>query len=108
MAIIAGYKTLQDFEENEKPFIEYDFSVSSESESDENPDEEINLKKSHPKVCGRQDNIMPNSRLSEALEDINCDLMRRADSTASSHQPSPITMRRLKSASSEQIAQSTS
>jgi hypothetical protein len=42
---------------------------------------------------------MPNSRLSEKLEDINCELMRRVDSNASNYQPSPQTTRRLLSLS---------
>jgi len=61
------------------------------------------LNKSHPKVCGRQDNIMPNGRLSETLEDINCDLMRRAESSASFYQLSPRESQRLLSLSNEQV-----
>lgn len=56
-------------------------------------------------MCGRQDNIMPNSPLSDALEDINCELMKRVDSNASSHQPSPKTTRRLASLSGSQLSQ---
>lgn len=42
---------------------------------------------------------MPNGRLSETFEDINCELIKRVDSTTSSYQPSPKTTRRLQSLS---------
>ena len=92
-AIIAGMKVLTDLERNEKLFTECEMNLSSESDSD--TDEQTLTDKKHPKGCGRQDNIMPNGRLSDSLEDINCELMQRADSNASSYHPSPKTMRRL-------------
>jgi hypothetical protein len=98
MAIISGLKILNEIEENERSFLACDFNFSSDSESDIEDEENINPKK-HPKVCVRQNNIMPNSRLSEKLEDINCELMRRVDSNASNYQPSPQTTRRLLSLS---------
>lgn len=47
---------------------------------------------------------MPNSRLSETLEDINCDLMKRVDSNASNYQSSPKTTHRLLSLSKSRIS----
>ena len=91
--MIAGLKIVNELEENESPFSDCDFGLSSESESE---DDEKNLNyKIHQKVCRRQDNIMPNGRLSDTLEDINCELIRRADSNASNYQPSPKTTHRL-------------
>jgi hypothetical protein len=46
---------------------------------------------------------MPNSRLSDTSEDINCELMRRVDSTSSNHQLSPKTKHRLLSLSSDEL-----
>ncbi len=94
-------RVLNDIEQNERPFIDFDINSSGESESDD----EINLNcKTHPKGCRRQDNIMPNSRLSESLEDINCELMKRVDSSPSSYQPSPQTTRRLLSKSDSRVS----
>lgn len=101
-AIIAGLEVLTDLEQNEKPFTECEMNLSSESDSD--TDEQTIIDKKHPKECGRQDNIMPNGRLSDSLEDINCELMRRADSNASSYQPSPKTMHRLISKSGSRMS----
>jgi hypothetical protein len=84
-------KIINEIEENERLFVESDSDLSSESESDDE----------YPKKCGRQDNVMPNGRLSETLEDINCELMKRVDSNASNFQPSPKTTRRLLSLSTE-------
>ncbi len=101
LAIIAGLKILNELEQNEKDFIDCDSNLSSESESDD----EINFNiKNHQKVCRRQDNIMPSGRLSETLEDINCDLMKRVDSNASNYQPSPKTTHRLLSLSGLQLS----
>ena len=100
MAIISGLKILKEIEDNERAFLACDFNFSSDSESDIEDDKNINPRK-HPKVCARQNNIMPNGRLSEKLEDINCELIRRVDSNASNYQPSPQTTRRLLSLSSE-------
>jgi hypothetical protein len=93
LAIIAGLKILDEIEQNERPFNDSESNLSSESESDN--DENSFHHKNYPKTCGRQDNIMPSGRLSETLEDINCELMKRADSNASSYQPSPSTVHRL-------------
>jgi hypothetical protein len=101
MAVIAGLKILNEIEENEKSFVDCGFHVSSESESDDETN--LNLKK-HPKVCRRQNNIMPNGRLSETLEDINCELMKRVDSNASNYQPSPKTTHRLLSLSGSKLS----
>jgi hypothetical protein len=84
---------LNEIEGNERTFNNTDSNVSSENESE---DDENNLNhKNYPKICGRQDNIMPNGCLSETLEDINWELMKRADSNACSHQTSPKTTHRL-------------
>ncbi len=80
-------------EENDKPFRDCDFDLSSDSESD-GDEMNMNLEK-YQKECRRQDNIMPNGRLSEAFEEINCELMKRVDSNASNYQPSPKTTHRL-------------
>ncbi|CAF4693516.1 unnamed protein product, partial [Rotaria sp. Silwood1] len=99
LATVAGLKILNEIEENEGPFIECDFNLSSDSENDDNDDageKNFNGKK-YPKVCGRQDNVMPNGRLSEPLEDINCELIKRVDSDLSSCQTSPNTTHRLQS-----------
>jgi hypothetical protein len=101
LAILSGLKILNEIEKNERSFINCDFHVSSDSESDIDDEKNLNPKK-HPKVCTRQNNIMPNGRLSEKCEDINCELMRRTDSNASNYQPSPQTTRRLLSLSSEE------
>ncbi|CAF1432446.1 unnamed protein product [Adineta steineri] len=101
-AIIAGLKVLNELEQSEKPFVDCDMNLSSESES-EDDGENFNYKK-HPKQCGRQNNIMPNGRLCENCEDINCELMKRADSTPSSYHPSPKTTHRLISASGSRVS----
>ncbi|CAF1464633.1 unnamed protein product [Adineta ricciae] len=101
-AIIAGMKVLTDLERNEELFTECEMNLSGESDSD--TDEQTLTDKKHPKGCGRQDNIMPNGRLSDSLEDINCELMRRADSNASSYHPSPKTMHRLISKSESRMS----
>jgi len=103
VAIIAGMKILNEIEQNERAFVEDDFNLSSESESESDDEMSCNIKK-HQKVCKRQNNIMPNSRLSETLEDINCNLMRRIDSNASNHQPSPKTTHRLLLLSNSQLS----
>ena len=100
-AVIAGLEILGELEQNERPYVDVE-GPSSESDSD--ADELITNAKVHPKGCRRQDNIMPNSRLSETLEDINCELMRRADSNASSYQPSPKAMHRLISTSESRVS----
>ena len=87
LAILAGRKILDDLEHSEREFNDCDCD-------DEEEDEEFDCP-THPKVCGRQDNIMPNGRLTETLEDINCELMKRTDSFVSSYQTSPKSARRL-------------
>jgi hypothetical protein len=99
-------KVLDELEQNECPFT-VDFDLSSESDDDEDDhgnDENYFDSKKHPKVCGRQDNIMPSGRLYENLEDINCELMKRADSNASNYQPSPKTTHRLLSLSGSKLS----
>lgn len=103
VAIIAGFKILNEIEENEKAFADCEFIVNSDSESD-NDDPVNSNRKIYPKVCGRQNNIMPNGRLSETLEDINCDLMKRVDSNASNYQPSPKSTHCLLSISNSRLS----
>ena len=79
-------KILDELEESERVYLECDVHQSSDDDDDD---------RIHPKICKRQDNIMPNGRLSELFEDINCDLMQRIDSTAGSSQFSPKMTRRL-------------
>ncbi|CAF2946591.1 unnamed protein product [Rotaria sp. Silwood2] len=102
LATVAGLKVLNEIEQHEKPFIEYDFNLSSESESDD--DEKNFNSKNYQKVCGRQDNVMQNGRLSDTLEDINCELIKRVDSNLSSYQPSPKSAHRLQSLSGTQLS----
>ncbi|CAF0944826.1 unnamed protein product [Rotaria sordida] len=101
-AIIAGLKVLNAIEQSEGSFIECDFNLSSESESDDD-EKSLNSKK-YPKICGRQDNVMSNGRLSESFEDINCELIKRVDSNLSSYEPSPNTKRRLQSFSKSRLS----
>lgn len=75
---------LNEIEQSEHLFSEDHSDLSGES------DEETNCNDpSHPKTCGRQNNVMPNGRLPENLDEINCDLIKRADSIISNYQPSP-------------------
>ena len=75
---------LNQIEQSEHLFSEDHSDLSGES------DEETNCNDpSHPKTCGRQNNVMPNGRLPENLDEINCDLIKRADSIISNYQPSP-------------------
>ena len=92
-----------EIEQNERLFNDGGFYLSSDSESD-NDGEKDSTSKTYPKTCGRQDNVMPNSRLSDNLEDINCELMKRVDSNASSYQPSPKLTRRLLSSSESKVS----
>ncbi|UJR38381.1 hypothetical protein I4U23_031051 [Adineta vaga] len=101
-AIIAGLEILAELEQNERLYIECEGNLSSESDSD--TEEQTLTDKKYPKQCGRQDNIMPNGRLSDSLEDINCELMRRADSNASSYHPSPKTTHRLISMAGSRVS----
>lgn len=100
VAIVAGLNVLDELEQNEQSLTNAGFHLSNESDSDGDGDYENNATyKIYPKVCRRQDNVMPNSRLSETLEDINCDLMKRVDSNVSNYQSSPQTTHRPVSAS---------
>lgn len=81
MAVIAGLKMLDHIEQSERSLME---DLSGDSDDETNFDQE-----NHPKTCGRQNNVMPNGRLAENLEEINCDLIKRADSIISNYQPSP-------------------
>jgi hypothetical protein len=56
MAIVAGLKELDELEQSEGLFNESDFDELSESDNEDN------------------------SKLSKSLEDINCELKKRADS----------------------------
>lgn len=86
LAIIAGLQILDELEESERVSLE----CNDHPSSDDDNDDEL-----HPKTCKRQDNIMPNGRLSESFEDINCDLIRRMDSSAGTPHFSPRLTRRL-------------
>lgn len=89
LAILAGRKILDELERSEREFNDCDCD-------DEEEDDEFDCP-THPKVCGRQNNIMPNGRLTENLEDINCELMKRSDSFIGSYQSSPRSARRFSS-----------
>ncbi|CAF4303089.1 unnamed protein product [Rotaria socialis] len=102
IAVIAGLKILNEIEQTEGSFIECSFNLSSDSESDDDDKNNFNSKR-YPKVCRRQDNVMPNGRLSDVFEDINCELIKRVDSNASSYQPSPKSTRRLQSMSGSKL-----
>ena len=94
VAIIAGLRILNEIEQSERAFIEDPSDISGDSDDEMNMDSKI-----HPKTCGRQNNVMPNGRLNENLEDINCELIKRADSLIINYQPSPKTSHRLSSQS---------
>ena len=100
-AVIAGLKVLDEIEHNEKPFTNYNFNVSSDNESDDDDEKNSNCKNY---LYGRQDNVMSNGHLSEAFEDINCELIKRVDSTASNYQRSPKTTHRLQSSLESQLS----
>ena len=93
VSILAGLEMLSDLEKSERTYLDCDCHLSTDDDADEAV--------THPKICKRQNNIMPNSRLSDSFEDINCELMRRIDSNASNYQVSPKTTRRLISLSSD-------
>ncbi|CAF2242192.1 unnamed protein product [Rotaria magnacalcarata] len=103
IAVIAGLKNLNEIEQTEGSFIECSFNLSSDSESDGDDENNFNSKR-YPKVCRRQDNVMPNGRLSDVFDDINCELIKRVDSNASSYQPSPKSTRRLQSLSGSKLS----
>ncbi|CAF1008494.1 unnamed protein product, partial [Didymodactylos carnosus] len=84
LAIVEGLKILDELEESHAQFLDEPDNMSSSLESSSEEDYNYGYKKQQ---LNRAHNIMPSSKLSDSLEDINTELIRRLDSNASIFTP---------------------